>query len=429
MLPEAAAVTLAVKSFPPDQDLAIAIDNASVMFVLQSASRHTFWKIYEDHRLAPALREMIAGVHARGARTIFIKTKSHRGNELNESADRLAGLTARDGQLSEQVDYLPNPYYRQHEVKFIRLDSTNTTQLITLDNSPDPLFIEQVLTTLCALSSDTRIIPASDSNTATELRTPGLGHHMRATILQSRSDPWSLTDIAARRLLQGIANSFPSYSQLQKWGIKASAACELCLFPNGTTGHLQCDCPVLDNARTKAHHNIWAQVWDELESLALEKGWTPFFETAIKDIPDLQHSLNQATRRPDGVLRKTVKNVTRVILLDLTRTRGRPANLKEAHDRKITNYADLKLDLSHCNPHHHFAVLPLVAGHVGNMLEEGWLALCREITEDDKDIDHIMMTVTKASCDAFSYMVDMWRIAQQEQSRNHVPRGGLVVAT
>jgi hypothetical protein len=61
---------------------------------------------------------------------------------------------------------------------------------------------------------------------------------------------------AKNQVLQSMAGAFPCNVVLHKWGIAPSAACALCCHSAETQNHVQCLCPVLKEARIRAHHNL-----------------------------------------------------------------------------------------------------------------------------------------------------------------------------
>ena len=66
---------------------------------------------------------------------------------------------------------------------------------------------------------------------------------------------------AKKQVLQSIAGAFPCNALLHKWGMVSSAVCALCGAPAETQSRIQCLCPVLKDARIRAHHNLAHRLW------------------------------------------------------------------------------------------------------------------------------------------------------------------------
>jgi hypothetical protein len=224
-----------------------------------------------------------------------------------------------------------------------------------------------------------------------------------------------------------MGHQFPSNSWLHKCKLRTTPYCELCPCTNATTGHIQCDCPKLADARTQVHNTIWTALWEGLSKTAGKHGWETAKEATIKET-DFKHRKPMELRRPDGIMIRQTEARTDVLLLDLTRCRG--YNRKSFHDaitRKEEGYRELMEDLKKANPGHRFRMIPLPVGSTGNIAELQWKELCHAIGMEDKEQKKLLGKATEEACKAFTYMVDIWRTAQQHQQEEAGGAGGLRV--
>jgi hypothetical protein len=91
---------------------------------------------------------------------------------------------------------------------------------------------------------------------------------------------------AKKQELQSIAGAFPWNAVLHKWGIAPSPACALCGHPAETQSHAQCSCPVLKEARIRAHHNLAQRLWKGIRDAS--KGWIITTEQTVAGLQGLQ---------------------------------------------------------------------------------------------------------------------------------------------
>jgi hypothetical protein len=64
-----------------------------------------------------------------------------------------------------------------------------------------------------------------------------------------------------RSVLMACGDYYPCNAKLFQWKISSSETCSLCHAPRETLCHIQCTCPALEQARIKAHHEIWSSVF------------------------------------------------------------------------------------------------------------------------------------------------------------------------
>jgi hypothetical protein len=84
---------------------------------------------------------------------------------------------------------------------------------------------------------------------------------------------------------------------------------------------------------------------------------------------------------------------------------------------------DLKTENSGCR----FRMIPLPVGSTGNITELQWKELCHAIGMDEREQKKLLTKATEEACKAFTYMVDIWRTAQQHQQEEAGGAGGLRV--
>ena len=91
--PELEALCLAVETAPSDRPLTVLTDSLNSLLLLMHAQRRDFGKDLMRHTERSRIRRLILAINDRAASetsTCLAKVKSHRGEPLNESADRAA---------------------------------------------------------------------------------------------------------------------------------------------------------------------------------------------------------------------------------------------------------------------------------------------------------------------------------------------------
>ncbi len=104
---------------------------------------------------------------------------------------------------------------------------------------------------------------------------------------------------AKKQVLQSIAGAFPCNAVLHKWGIAPSPACALCGHPAKTQSHVQCSCPVLKEARIRAHHNLAQRLWKGIRDAS--KGWIITTEQTVAGLKGLVAGL-QGLPQPEELI-------------------------------------------------------------------------------------------------------------------------------
>ena len=250
--------------------------------------------------------------------------------------------------------------------------------------------------------------------TSSSLRQKGLGHTLRAEAMAAKGAE-RLTDRNRKHMFRAIAGVFPSFSQLWKWGKIPSATCDLCGCLNPTTAHIQHDCNQLASARTAAHNHIWAHCWPKIKQVACSKGWSASSGKTILQ-SGLKHDCQYKRWQPDGILTRMRRDgFLEILLLDLARNRGYDEEYFGHIDRrKREGYGELAANLE-LNQKCIVQIFPLPIGMSGNISEKHWNSLTKAIGGKDKHAKRINSAATAEGCRAFTYMVDMWRVAQMNE--------------
>ena len=92
--PELTAIIVALEDSPGDEELTLLTDSESLMMLLQSTQRRDFplWLYrHTPRQLLMSTANLINRRRASWVMTRFIKVEAHRGEQLNEAADALAG--------------------------------------------------------------------------------------------------------------------------------------------------------------------------------------------------------------------------------------------------------------------------------------------------------------------------------------------------
>jgi len=204
------------------------------------------------------LRERIE----QGLLTIFIKIKAHRGNPLNEPADRWAD-EGRPWQ-SENIRWsLPTnrPIF-------------SWTENGTTHRSPMNPRVKKWIDLQVARQQ----LKTQTGSTANFL----IGEDISRDLLGKFHKDKSVWIRAKRRVLQSLFYQFPCALQLKKWGLLKEVKCRLCekyyrekkrrdppnLIEN--VRHIQCYCPVLQLSRIAIHHGIWRELMFSIRKSSTE---------------------------------------------------------------------------------------------------------------------------------------------------------------
>ena len=194
-----------------------------------------------------------------GLLTIFIKIKAHRGDPLNELADRWAD----EGRQSENIRWslsTNRPIFYWTDNGTTHCSPMNPTVKTRID--------------LQVTRKQYKIETGSMANFLTR------EENSRDLLGKFQTDK-SVWIRARRMVLQCISYQFPCALQLKMWGILNDVKCSKCEkyykkkridFPNSAEnmGHIQCYCPVLQRPRIATHHGIWREQMFSIRKSSIE---------------------------------------------------------------------------------------------------------------------------------------------------------------
>ena len=218
---------------------------------------------------------------------------------------------------------------------------------------------------------------------APRLLAKGLGRDLRAKVLQGKHCP----DKVMKRMLQCIGSCFPSNGWLKMTNLRSSSKCDLCQAEHESIYHIQQDCPELADALTKAHNDIWAEVWEVIKVTASKSRWSTYYETPIKDT-GLKYSqalpaATIANRRPDGIIMKQLDESSKrhVILFNFTRCHCHDlVSLMEASNQKNAGYQELTEHLQQHNPKDVIVFVPLAMSYDCSLDVSFWTSTTKKIS-------------------------------------------------
>jgi len=197
--------------------------------------------------------------------------------------------------------------------------------------------------------------------------------------------------------------------------LRSSSKCDLCQAEHESIYHIQQDCPELADARTKAHNDIWAEVWEVIKVTASKSRWSTYYETPIKDT-GLKYSqalpaATIANRRPDGIMMKQLDESSKrhVILFDFTRCHGHDlVSLMEASNRKNAGYQELTEHLQQHNPKDVIVFVPLAMSYDCSLDVSFWTSAFQQapLNFTGPQIATILRRAIIAGIVAFSSVID-----------------------
>ena len=278
--PELTGIAIALEDCPSEEDLNILTDSLSSMRLLKSMQRGDFPLSLHRHPVRQLLVHVVRLVNRRaetGVATRFIKVRAHRGEQLNELADLLAGEAAElDPARSVDLDQDPEAVYFCLRGTWVEWDTRVRDDLIQRA-------AEQCVTSTLQPKrgrAGAEPSPPALPLTASWLLRTDQGRSTLGKVLGEMK-----ISTAKKQVLQSIAGAFPCNAVLHKWGVVPSAACALCGHPAETQSHIQCLCPALKEARIRAHHNMAQRLWKGIESST--KGWTFAIEMTVAGLQGL----------------------------------------------------------------------------------------------------------------------------------------------
>jgi len=243
---EFAAACLALEdSLTHDQPIAFLTDSRGLM------TRASNWvgkgkdPLLQHSPDGDILDRIIKVLHQRvsmGLFTMFIEIRAHRGEFLNEKADRWAD----EGR--EDIDN-------------VQWDgpSLQPTFSWTQEGVEHRCFMNKTLRTRVHLKVTELQLPLHKNYTSEFLNREDNSRDLLGKHWQDKTVP----DWSKRRLLQSIGHQFPCAKLLKLWGLRDNDECRLCkrLHPEVTPWpeslcHIQARCPALQKPRIALHHGI-----------------------------------------------------------------------------------------------------------------------------------------------------------------------------
>jgi hypothetical protein len=267
-----------------------------------------------------------------------VKVKSHRGVDLNERADILAGAAV--GAEDEEVDtiFTPPPPDAEFEYKWTEKGAESVT--CTADHRA----VHKRWEAVCRERSREEV-KQGGTYAGQMLTHPGWGQHL---LHQSKLiRPW--TEMEERRWLQMTGRVYPVMSYLRRIDKHPTGACPWgCKDADGmpareTLGHFQSMCKQFRKNRTAAHHAIARATVAAIKDMRLQN-WKIFYETPMSELPfkfkwaSALEEAEQANRRADGVAWNEVNG--QVMFLEFTRAMDNPDNMSAALETKGDQYKE-----------------------------------------------------------------------------------------
>ena len=258
------ALLMVVTDTPLDDPLTVLTDSLASLQMLTSLTRADFRRDISLHCHRCVLRALVAALNSRRAATLLVKVRAHRGEPLNETADIAANEAIhKDATAAPVYDELAC-YFQYAGLSWA--DPWGTRLKNLLIDTLATRHLDHLCTTKtskdCVLHNDADPIPTSAPTremnwTESFLARKDCGREFLGdSLAQMRNNSQK------RKLLQTIANTFPTESKLFQWNrLSPSPTCRLCREGIETLCHLHCLCPALQNARTRAHHSGWGVVW------------------------------------------------------------------------------------------------------------------------------------------------------------------------
>ena len=269
------ALLMAVTDTPLDDPLTVLTDSLGSLQMLKGLTRADFRRDISLHYHRRVFRALVTTLNKRKAPTLLVKVRAHRGEPLNETADIAANEAIHEGATATPIYDELSCYFQSagpswnawgtrlkifltdtlatHHLD--RLSATHTSKDCVLNRDEDPI----------SAPTSTREMNWTESFLARE----ACGRELLGDALARMRN-----SSQKRKLLQTIANTFPTESKLFQWNrISPSPTCRLCREGIETLCHLHCLCPALKNARISAHHFVWGVLWKFLTDRATPH-WT-----------------------------------------------------------------------------------------------------------------------------------------------------------
>jgi len=284
---------------------------------------------------------------------------------------------------------------------------------------------------------DGTVTPASISLTADWLLRPEQGRSTLGAVLRSMKP-----SADKRRILQSLGGTYPCNATLLKWKLTSSPACSLCGQAVETVSHVQCTCPVLREARIRAHHNLVILLWGWLQrassrwvihremtvealcGLASPPDCHNDWQRAVDELRDSDLDFGEDQAETAGLLRKRPDGFAfnwgskTVLILEFTRAYDWRVTWHTDMDQlKRTRYTALQNKLSAClGKSWKVEVVPFTMGVRGSYCEPGWRAALGRFGIKDSQADNCLQEIVAKSLEELNELYKVRSAALQLQT-------------
>ena len=272
----------------PGVELTILTDSLNSIQALAPQTRRDFRPsprlLRHPHR--NIIREVVACLRRRTAPTLIVKIMAHRGEPLNEAADSAANAAVPADPLPLIFDPLacyftyagmgPRIWGANLKTYLNKTAAEQWQQKLVLRKIPPDQALELGETRL------NRILNVTE----TWLLRPRRGREFLGAALAALPN-----NALKRRVLQTLGNAYPTQLNLHRWKLSPTTTCTLCNGTRESMAHLQCWCPKLAEARIKAHHHVWREVWASVTQCSCRNSsseWTFAIETTVESLTGLR---------------------------------------------------------------------------------------------------------------------------------------------
>ena len=393
---EAAAMWMAISTLDSDTIINLYTDSMNVIDALRKWQRKEFLADMRQQKHADIMMPLLEALNARTKETHIIKVKSHRGVELNELADREAGVVIGDKEADLIFADVPSigkmRFTWEGKPKWdpkLKVEVTEKCEALTTA-AVHKRWLEVARGRAVQRCERERLRKQGrwvaeereDNWLAPFMLThefmlhEGWGHNL---LHQSRAQrPWSAEE--ERTWMQHVTRTLPVNSYLHRIGKHPTGDCDWCAGKRETITHFQTECSEHHGARHAAHNLIWQTLLAGLERHAAP-GWKFYRETTFDNLPfefdwkDMEELADEEDRQPDGVAYHAVSK--KLYLLEFTRAMDHSHTLGEAAEKKGKQYtkamvAFRKSQRRMGGPGDRIAIdtLPFVYGVRGSLLEQ-----------------------------------------------------------
>ena len=284
---EFAAACLALEdSLTHDQPIAVLTDSKGLMTVASNwvgEGKDPLLRHSPDGDILARIIKVLQQRVDLGLFTIFIKIRAHRGEFLNEKANRWADEGREDVENERWGGPSSQPTFSWTEAGVVHRCCMNKTLRARVN-------VKVAELQLALHDNFTSEFLNRDDNSRDLL-----GNYWKDKPIPDRSK---------RRLLQSISHQFPCAKLLKLWGIREDDGCRLCkrLHPEESPwqeslGHIQARCPALQKPRIAVHHGIWRELLVSISRNSTEahdsgeRKW--YFPSAVSETTHIEWTVRQ----------------------------------------------------------------------------------------------------------------------------------------